>query len=205
MAFIVPFIPYIVAALAAAGAAVDISGNNAQKGAEIDAEKYNRDLLRRQAGNEALRSSLAEDAQRREAAFSLARTRGGLLQAGIGNAQGGSAVAVSGQASKFAELDALNIRWEGDRQRTVLLAQSDITQVGIEGLRSQRKTNKVQSLLQGASSAIGAFGGGGGAGGAGGILSKIGGGGAPTGTAKATPAYRVPGSTRAGSAQPRLG
>lgn len=185
----VTWIAIIQGIIAIAGAASDYMSGDAAYGAQIDAEKYNRELLRRQASNEALVASLNEDAQRREAAFAQSRTRAGLIEAGIGTAKGGSAVAVSGQAAKFAELDALNIRWEGNAQRTSLLSQADLVQYGIEGIRSQRSAAKFQSILGGAQGVAGAVGG---AMGGGATLQK-----APAGTGTSMPKAGFSGSPSA--------
>lgn len=140
-----------------AGKNADAQGRAAQQAADYNAEiqAQNARVARQQAG-------AREEAQRRQARQVLGEQRAALSQAGIG--LGGSAADVYGQSAANAELDALNIRYEGELDARGLLAQSALSTYGGQVDRMNGKigkqagyTNAAASLLTGASSAYGAY------------------------------------------------
>lgn len=155
-------IPFIMAAFVAAAGFSEYNRIDNEADTAIQEAKWNREVLKRQASNEAYKAGLDEDQARREVAFSQARTRAGLLQAGIGTHLGSSAIAVSGQAAKFGELDALNIRHAGDMSVLSLLTQAEGQTAQIDSLRSQRSAAKKGQILKTIGSTLSAFVGGGG-------------------------------------------
>lgn len=139
------------------GKAAEAQYKSAQQAADYNAEieAQNARVARQQAG-------AREEAQRRQARQVLGEQRAALSQAGIGLA--GSAADVYGQSAANAELDALNIRYEGELGARGLLAQSALTsyegKVAGMNAKSAKKAgyvNAASSLLAGATNAYGAY------------------------------------------------
>lgn len=101
-----------------------------------------------------------EEAQRREASAFLGKQQAAFAEAGLGSA--GTAGLLQDQSAVLAELDALNIRYEGELDARGLLAQSSLST--FEGRVSGRNArtagqagalSAASTLLAGASNAYG--------------------------------------------------
>lgn len=135
-------------------------GQEAQYKSAQQAADYNAEMQRQNAAVARQQAGAREEAQRRQARQVLGEQRAALSQAGIGLS--GSAADVYGQSAANAELDALNIRYEGELDARGLLAQSQLTsyegQVSGMNAKSAKRAgyvNAASSLLSGATSAYG--------------------------------------------------
>jgi hypothetical protein len=101
-------------------------GKNAEAMAkgQAQADEYNAEIDRQNAVAAQQQANAREEAQRRVARQALGEQRAALSQAGIGLS--GSAADIYRQSATNAELDALNIRYEGGLQTRGLLAQSEL-------------------------------------------------------------------------------
>lgn len=153
--------------LAVAGTAVSAVGAiqqgnvaSANARAQQDAANYNATIEAQGATTARQQANAREEAQRRATRQFLGEQRAGLSQAGIG--LDGSAADVHGQSAANAELDALNIRYEGELDARGLLAQSALTrhegQVAGVNARTARRAgymNAASTILSGSANAYG--------------------------------------------------
>ncbi len=150
-------------ASAAAGAISAISGGNRQAqqyNSAAQAAEYNAQVDRNRADNAMQVANANEEAQRRHARIVIGQTRAGLAQAGIGAE--GSASDVLQQSSENAELDALNIRYQGQLQAQGLTNQANLDDYTARTARSNASSartggwlNAGASLLSSAGTAYG--------------------------------------------------
>lgn len=108
---------------------------------EHDAEiaNYNARLAEQEAVVSRDQAGRAEEAQRRAAAKFLGKQRAAIAQSGIGMGSG-SSLDIARQSAVEAELDALNIRYEGELRATGAKAQA-------QQFRAQAKSAKLQGRL----------------------------------------------------------
>lgn len=151
------------AAIFAAAAVVSAYGKYSEGQAQEEAAKsqsqaaeYNATVSTQNAQIARNNSSIREELQRRKARSILAQQFAGTAQAGIDFS--GTAADVFSQSETMAELDALNIRYEGDLQSRGLLAeaageryQSEAALVNGKNARTAANISAAGSLLQGAS------------------------------------------------------
>lgn len=128
-----------------------------QRSLEIEAitKEQNAAAARQQAG-------AREEAQRRRSKQMLASQRAGFAQLGMG--LGGSYGDIIAQSSAEAELDALNIRYEGDLQAQGLLESAQQSRfmgrvAGINAASARRagRLDTASALLAGATNTYGVF------------------------------------------------
>jgi len=151
------------AAAMAAGAFGSIGAGNsaaAQQRSAAQAAEYNAQVDRNRADNAMQVANANEEAQRRHARIVMGQTRAGLAQAGIGAE--GSASDVLQQSSGNAELDALNIRYQGQLQAQGLTNQANLDDYTARTARSNASSartggwlNAGASLLSSAGTAYG--------------------------------------------------
>lgn len=133
MAFLVPIIGTAMGASAGTIAtmssvasglstAMGIVGTLAQAKSAADAANANAKLAKGQARQASMVANQNEEAKRRENYIEMGRNRASIGQTGTGF--GGSNYDIERQNEIFQELDALNIRYEGNVQRQGLLAQA---------------------------------------------------------------------------------
>ena len=114
MAFVIPAIPYILAAVSVVGAVQQgKTASNAAK-ADSDAQNYNAAINRQKAEQTTQVGIAREDQLRREARFEAGTRRAAIAESGLGLS--GSNADVDRQSEVLAELDALNIRYESTTQ-----------------------------------------------------------------------------------------
>jgi len=143
----------IALALTVASTAVGAVGAIQQGNAAKAAADYNAKLQEREATQRSKEANLHEEAQRRKNRQLLARQRAQLAESGIGfEAMGESLIEDS---ATMAELDALNIRYEGETQRRGLLAGANLSRM--EGKNAQKAGyfKAGATLLSGGSKAAG--------------------------------------------------
>lgn len=157
-------IPLLASAGAAMGGtmgvlstAMSVIGTLASAKSEADAAKYNAKVATQQAGQVASAANQQEEAQRRKARIFQGEQRAAISESGTG--LGGSNLDIERQSEVMQELDALNIRYEGNVQRTGLLNQAAL-------YKSQAKGAMTKGLISAAGTLFGSglFKGAGGAG-----------------------------------------
>jgi hypothetical protein len=122
----------------AQSAQLDAQANNYR--AQADAAAYNANITRQQAEATAQQTSAREDLQRKQARQVFGRQLAAGAESGV-SLTTGSAADVFRQSLYDAEMDALNIRYEGEMNRVGLLNQASL--LDWEGEVS--KTNAVAS------------------------------------------------------------
>jgi hypothetical protein len=153
MAVAIPFITLAVGALSAVGQAqtqeqaADVAALNADRDRQI--AEANADITSAQA-------NAREEDVRREARQKLGASRAAIAQSGTGLL--GSNSDIYSQQARDAEMDALNVRYSGNLERTGLLNQGQTAAINSQTYKqtgkSAMKTGYVKagtSLLQGAS------------------------------------------------------
>jgi hypothetical protein len=118
-----PWMFIAAAAVQAVGTIQQGKAQKAQANANATAARYNANLRTMEADIARQTAGRREEAQRRQARQVLGKQRAGIAQAGIGFA--GSALDLMYQSELLSELDALNIRYEGDLRSYGLLAQAE--------------------------------------------------------------------------------
>lgn len=149
----------IFAAAAVVSAYGKIQEGKAQEEAaksQAQAAEYNATVSTQNAQIARNNASIREEVQRRKSRSILAQQFAGTAQAGIDFS--GTAADVFTQSETMAELDALNIRYEGDLQSRGLLAeatgeryQAEAALVNGKNARTAANISAAGSLLQGAS------------------------------------------------------
>ena len=135
MAQMVPFIPMI---MAGAQAAVGMMSGAGQSRDQARAEGANATALERQAEVTAREASLAEEAKRRQSRADFGELRA--AGAGAGMSASNSFADAYSQAATAAELDALNIRYEGMQKRAGLIQEAEAARLRAGAYREQRRT-----------------------------------------------------------------
>jgi len=135
---------------------------SAQYKSQQQADLYNAKVQEQNAATIRQQASAREETQRRQARQILGEQRASLAQAGIGLE--GSAADIYGQSAANAELDALNIRYEGELEAGGLLAQSkqSVFQSEVSGLNAKTAqragyTNAATGILSGATNLYGSY------------------------------------------------
>lgn len=116
------FAPVLVAALSGMSKLLEVGQARAQADATAKAHQYNARVLENQASATAQQAGQAEDLQRRRSREAFGKMRAAGAQGGLLESE--SFGDVYGQAAAEAELDALNIRYEGEVRRTGLLNEA---------------------------------------------------------------------------------
>jgi len=156
---------YAAAAAAVVGAYSAYQGGKTQEAAykaNAQADDYNAQVAATNAATARQQAGVREEAQRRQARQILGEQRAALSQAGIGLS--GSAADVYGQSAANAELDALNIRYEGELDARGLLAGSELDKyqgkvAGMNAKSAKRSgyLDTASSLLSGGAKAYGTY------------------------------------------------
>lgn len=130
--------------------------------------KYNARLAEEQAVVERQQAGAAEEAQRRAARKLLGRQAAAIAESGTGGFSG-SNLDIARQSAVEAELDALNIRYEGELKARGAKAEAEQFRAQAKNAKKQGRLALAAGLLQTAETygGMAAGGGGGGAGGGG--------------------------------------
>lgn len=161
MAFIVPALTAIGGGSAIAGAAVAMSAVGAIAGgvaqsnqykSQAKAAEYNALMGRQQASAALTSANQREEQQRRAARVMSGERRAAIAQSGAG--LGGSNADVDRQSEVLAELDALNIRYEGQVQSTGLLNQSELDTYQAKSYKSAAKGAITKGVIGAASTML---------------------------------------------------
>jgi len=103
-------------------------------------EKYNADIARRQAEIEGAQSAQRENLVRSRGRQVIAMQRAGMMEAGVGSV--GSALDVHGASVVAAEVDALNVRYEGTLKRLSLLSDAAVKDANARMLKKSAKDTR---------------------------------------------------------------
>jgi len=136
-----------------AGAGVSAVGAIQQGNAAEASAKFNADLQTREAEQRSKEAGLAEETQRRANRQLLGRQRAEIAESGVGFGEMGTSLIED--SAKFAELDALNIRYQGETQRSGLLAGANITRLEGKNAKKASRFAAGSTLLSGAAKAGG--------------------------------------------------
>lgn len=139
-------------ALAAVGTAFNVLGaisqanttaENYQQSAAMN--EYNAAVSRNQSASALSESSAAQAAQRRRARELLGEQRAGIAQSGTGF--GGTNADLLERSQTLAELDALNLAYEGDLKSKGFLSQSNIEDVNAATNRRNAGTARTSGYI----------------------------------------------------------
>jgi hypothetical protein len=148
-------------AVSAAGAVAQGNAQAAQNNAAAAAANYNANMQRQQAATVGQQTSSREDLQRKQARQIIARQVAAGAESGV-NITTGSAADLFRQSLYDAEMDALNIRYEGELNRVGLLNQASLSDweagVSRSNAKSAKKAGRLNAVVSLASGAAGAYG-----------------------------------------------
>lgn len=142
-----------IAAAAAVGSAV-VGGVNAQRSAKAasQADAYNALVAKQKAQSSLEGANQREEAMRRHARLVSGERRAAIAQSGAG--LGGSNADIDRQSEIMAELDSLNIRYEGATQKTGLLNQSNLDATSSVNNLNRGKAERNMGYLSAATKAM---------------------------------------------------
>lgn len=123
MAFAIPAMMIASAAISAVGAIQQGNAAKAQADSQAQAAQYNATMAAQNADTAQQAANANEEAQRRKSAGDMGRMRAGLAENGIGF-DSGTATDLTESSAMNAELDALNIRYQGKQQARDYKAQA---------------------------------------------------------------------------------
>lgn len=149
----------MLVASAAVGAMSAISQANAassQAKSQANAAEYNATVDKQRADVAMQQSNANEDAQRRSSRIALGQQRAGLVESGIGT--DGSAADLAGQSSLNAEMDALNIRYQGKLQASGALAQQGLDSYSATAARSNASNIQTAGYFNAGAAALSSYG-----------------------------------------------
>lgn len=146
-----PHLMLIGGAVQAIGAIQAGKAQQAEANARAQANQYNAKVKEMNAQIARTQANAREEQQRRKGRQVLGAQRAGIAQAGIGF--GGSALDIMEQSADTAELDALNIRYEGELQSTGLLADAEAERYEA-GVNRMAGRNAMKAAYIGAGSAL---------------------------------------------------
>lgn len=147
-------IPLMIASTAMQAIGAAQQGKAAQQQAEYDAgvSRRNAKVLEMQAAVEGQQAARAEEKQRREGRKVMGQQAAGLAQAGVGFS--GSALDLTAESARNIEMDALNIRYEGQLKAQGLMADAESQRYKAEGQIFAGKQAKAASRIGVASALI---------------------------------------------------
>lgn len=139
------FLDALGTALNIAAISSNASSKRKQRQDEMRALRFSALAARRRAEVAQTGYGLREEQLRRESRLALGKQRAAMAQSGVG--LDGSNADVERQSQIFAELDALNIRYQGQLESSALLEQADEYEAGIGGVRSAARSERNAALL----------------------------------------------------------
>lgn len=129
-------------------------GNNAADNynAQAGMNDYNAAVARNNSTSALSESAAAQNAQRRKARQILGEQRAGIAQSGTGF--GGTNADIMEQSATLAELDALNLAYEGDMKSRSYLAGATLEDASASANRRNAKTARTSGYLGAAKSLL---------------------------------------------------
>ena len=151
----------IAGATQAVGAIAQGNAQAAQYDAQAQAAAYNANIQRQQSSAVAQQTSAREDLQRKQARQIIGRQVAAGAESGV-NITTGSASDLFRQSLYDAEMDALNIRYEGELNRVGLLNQAALSdwegQVAKKNSKTAQRTGYLNAAVAMTGAAAGAYG-----------------------------------------------
>lgn len=151
---------YVMVAAAAMSAIGSIQRGNqmdAQYQAQAQANEYNAAVLRQRSETALSVSNQREEQQRRAAAFQIGKMRAGIAQSGMG--LGGTNADLERQSQVMAELDSLNIRYEGALESRGLLQRATMEDANSGANRRNADAASEAGYMGAAGAALSGYGG----------------------------------------------
>jgi hypothetical protein len=145
----------VAGATQAVGAIAAGNAQAAQYDSQAAAARYNADMQRRQAEAASQQAGMREDLQRRQARQVFGRQIAAGAQSGV-NVTTGSAADLFRSSLYDAEMDALNIRYDGELNRVGLLNQASLSDWEGQVAKVNSKTARRAGYLNAAASLTGA-------------------------------------------------
>lgn len=147
----------IGSAMAAASSISQAQAAKQQYQSQADAANYNATVANQNAETALQASSANEEAQRRKSAQDMGHLRAGLAENGIG-LDSGTATDLTEQSALNAEMDALNIRYQGQTQARAYKTQSALDTQAANQARSNASAAMTQGYLSAGSAALTGYG-----------------------------------------------
>lgn len=151
----------VAGATQAVGAIAAGNAQAAQYDAQAAAARYNADIQRQQAETASAQAGMREDLQRKQARQIMGRQVAAGAQSGV-NITTGTAADVFRQSLYDAEMDALNIRYEGELNRVGLLNQASLSdwegQVAKKNAKTAQRAGYLNAAVSLTGAAAGAYG-----------------------------------------------
>ena len=151
----------VAGATQAVGAIAAGNAQAAQYDAQAQAARYNADMQRQQAEVASAQAGAREDLQRKQARQIMGRQVAAGAQSGV-NITTGTAADLFRQSLYDAEMDALNIRYDGELNRVGLLNQASLSdwegQVAKKNSKSAQRAGYLNAAVSLTGAAAGAYG-----------------------------------------------
>ena len=144
----------VAGATQAVGAIAQGNAQAAQFDSQAAAARYNANIQRQQAEAAAQQAGMREELQRRQARQVMGRQVAAGAQSGV-NITTGTAADVFRQSLYDAEMDALNIRYEGELNRVGLLNQASLSDWEAGVAKRNSKTAQRAGYLSAATALVG--------------------------------------------------
>lgn len=129
----------------------------AQAQSQANAANYNAVMAEQNASSAMAAASANEDAKRRQSAHQMGQLRAGLAENGIG-LNSGTAGDLTEEAAMNAELDALNIRYQGQQQARDYKAQAALGVQQAQQANANASAARTSGYLTAGASALQGYG-----------------------------------------------
>ena len=144
-------------AMAAVGSISQAKATSQQMQSNADAANYNAVVANQNAETALQAGSANEDAQRRKSAVALGQQRAGLAESGIG-LNSGTATDLTEQSALNAEMDALNIRYQGQTQAQAYKTQSALDVQAAQQAKANASSAMTAGYLTAGATALSGYG-----------------------------------------------
>ena len=144
-------------AMAAVGAISAGNAAKAQADSQAQAATYNATMAQQNADTALQAANANEDAQRRKSAVEMGHMRAGMAENGIG-LDSGTATDLTEQSALNAEMDALNIRYQGKQQARDYQAQAALGTQSAAAARANGQAAQTAGYLTAGATALSGYG-----------------------------------------------
>jgi hypothetical protein len=147
----------IGSAISAVGAISSAKAQSQQMQSQADAANYNAIVANQNAETALQAGSANEEAQRRKSAIDMGHMRAGLAENGIG-LDSGTATDLTEQSALSAEMDALNIRYQGQTQAQAYKTQSALDVQSAQQAKANASSAMTSGYLTAGATALSGYG-----------------------------------------------
>ena len=147
----------VSAGVSAIGAIAQGQAAAAQAQSQANAANYNAQVNENNAQTALQAANANEDAQRRKSAGDMGRLRAGMAENGIG-LDSGTATDLTEQSAMNAEMDALNIRYQGATQSQAYKSGAALDRMQAQQASANASAAQTSGFLTAGASALGAYG-----------------------------------------------